>query len=322
MRQFLVVFVAAIFAAAPALADDSALHKEGFWTVGRGDAEAKSCIASINAGDEAILLIQMAPGHVDFVAGTKRPMREGKAGVLTVGDHRFEFTPDYDDRRDFMFFEDVGGRALAAVRQAPNVGIIVDGREILHVSVENTGLADALDAVVACSEGKSGWWGPGVGAERLSEGPTPNKLTEEVVYNKEGFWGVAAGGDPGVCVAAAALDGGRYVQLLAAAGQIGLAVATDGQPLARGRRGRVEADGHSYDFKPQYGADSYMASAAPFDEETLLALREARWIRVTVDGRELVDVRLEGSGFPDVLRSVAACSRGEKGWWGEGAKQR
>ena len=84
--------------------------------------------------------------------------------------------------------------------------------------------------------------------------------------------------------------------------------------------GRGDADGHRYDFKPQYGADSYMASATPFDDETLRALREARWIRVIVDGRELVDVNLEGSGFPDVLTSVAACSRGEKGWWGQGAK--
>jgi hypothetical protein len=40
---------------------------------------------------------------------------------------------------------------------------------------------------------------------------------------------------------------------------------------------------------------------------------------VTVDDRELVDASLEASGFAELLDSVAACSRGEKGWWSEGA---
>src|SRR4051794_12573743 len=73
--------------------DDSALNKEGFWTVGRGDAEAKGCMASMFGKKEAMLLIQVAPGHVDFVVGTKKPMRQGKRGVLTVGTQSFDFEP-------------------------------------------------------------------------------------------------------------------------------------------------------------------------------------------------------------------------------------
>ncbi len=78
---------------------------------------------------------------------------------------------------------------------------------------------------------------------------------------------------------------------------------------------------YAFDFKPQYGADSYMAADQPFDSQALFALRRAKWLRVSVDGRELVDAALEGSGFAEVLDAAAACSAGKSGWWGEGAKQ-
>lgn len=306
--------------ATPAVADDSGRNKEGFWTVGRGDAASKSCMASVNAEDKTMLLIQVEPGHIDFVVGKPRPMRRGKKAVLIIDDRRFEFAPDYTDKRDMLFFADPGAQALAAVRLARHVTVEVDGRELLDVSLEDTGLQGVLDAVVACSNGKSGWWGPGVGAERLAEGPVPNKAADGLVYNKEGLWAVAVSEDPGVCVAQATVAGSRHLQLLAAGGQLGLAVGSDGADLPRGRKGLVKTDASTFNFEPQYGADSYMAAAQPFDARALVVLRRAKWLRVSVDGRELVDVALEGSGFAEVLDAVAACSRSEKGWWGEGAK--
>lgn len=321
LRRMFLAVAGLLLSTGPVAADDFALNREGFWTVGRDDAEAEGCMASINAKDDTVLIIQVAPGHVDFVVGKSRPMRQGKAGVLTLDGDTFEFRPDYTDKRDMVFFEDVGGRALAALRTARNVQVRVDGRELLNVGVEHTGLEGALDAVVACSNGKSGWWGPGVGAERLAEGPVPNKAIDDLVLNKEGVWAMGASPDPGVCVAQATVDGGRHLQILAAMGQLGLAVGTDGADLPRGRKGRVETDAYAFDFKPQYGADSYMAADQPFDSQALSALRRAKWLRVSVDGRELVDAALEGSGFAEVLDAAAACSDGKSGWWGEGAKQ-
>lgn len=316
-----ILAISTLLASGAARADDSGLNKEGFWLVGRGDADAESCVASTHAEDGTMLLIQVAPGHVDFVVGKERPMRAGRKGVLTIDDRRFDFAPDYADKRDMLFFEDPGAEALAAVRTARRVAVHVDGREMLNISVENTGLDGALDAVAACSQGKSGWWGPGVGAEKASDGPVPNKSADNLVYNKEGVWAVAVGEEPGVCVAQATVADHRHLQVLGALGRLGLAVGSDGEDLPRGRKGRVETDVSAFAFKPQYGADSYMASAEPLAGEQLADLRRAQWVKISVDGRPLVDAALDGSGFAELLDSVAACSRGQAGWWGAGAKR-
>lgn len=309
-----------LFAAAPAAADDSALNKEGFWTVGRGDAERAACLASINTKAGVMLLMGAEKGEVTLAVGAKKAMRRGKKGVLTTEAYSFEFEPSYNDDGDTLFLaEHLNANALAALRLARAVGVMVDGRTVLDANVENTGLEGALDAVVACSNGKSGWWGPGVGAERIADGPVPNKAADRPVLNKEGVWGLAITQEPGVCVAQAEVDGRRHLQMLGAAGRVGLAVGSDGEDLPRGRKGRVETDAYAFEFKPQYGADSYVAADQPFDSQALLALGRAKWIRVTVDRRELVDVSLEDSGFAELLTAVAACSRGEKGWWGKGA---
>lgn len=50
-------------------------------------------------------------------------------------------------------------------------------------------------------------------------------------------------------------------------------------------------------------------------------LRGARDLRVSVNGKAAADVSVEGTGLPAVLDDLAACSLGEKGWWGEGAKK-
>lgn len=47
----------------------------------------------------------------------------------------------------------------------------------------------------------------------------------------------------------------------------------------------------------------------------------ATQIHVSVDRKTLVETPLAGTGYPEILDAVTACSRGEKGWWGEGAKK-
>ena len=78
--------------------------------------------------------------------------------------------------------------------------------------------------------------------------------------------------------------------------------------LPRGRKGRVETDAYSFDFKPSYGGDTYVAFDQPFDSQALFALRRAKWLRIKVDGRLLVDATLENTGFAEILDSAAACS--------------
>ena len=312
---------AMLLGSGPAAADDSALNDEGFWSVGRGEADNTSCMASLSVRAGGMFILRAEAGEVWFAVGAKAPLRGGKTAELSTEAYSFDFTPSLSRGGALMADGPLNERALAALRLARGLIVRLDGREVFNADVQGTGLEGALDAAVACSQGKSGWWGPGVGAERLADGPVPNKKADDPDYNKEGIWAVAVSEDPGVCVAQAVAADHRHLQILAGSGQVGLAVGTDGEDLPRGRKGKVETDAYAFDFKPEYGADSYMAAAEPFDSQAIFALQRAKWIRVTVDGQELVDAALEDSGFADLLDSVAACSRGEKGWWGEGARR-
>jgi len=324
MRRFLAALLATLFAASSALADDSALNKEGFWTVGRGAADSKGCLASIANDDKVILFIQVAaPDHVQLAVGTKGPMRRGKQGVLAVGDERFNFEPTYGDTRDLVFLEGLPVPALAALRKARWVSVIVDGREIMAVSFDKTGVEGALDAVVACAKGESGWWGPGLGAPATVAGANgaDEPADRELVYQAEdAAWGILT--EKGHCIAQAAAPDDRFIQLLAVPGKVGLAIGSKGERLPKARKVRVETDSYRFEFKPEYTDEaSYMNSADPLDSADAFALRRAKRIRMTADGRDLIDVELEGDGLAGIMDAVTACAAGEKGWWGEGAKQ-
>jgi hypothetical protein len=294
--------------AGPALADDSGMNKEGYWIVGRGDADAKSCMASISDADETMLLIQVAPGHVDFAVGKKEAMRRGRKGVVTIDAQSFDFHPDFTDE-GMLFFEDAGAHALAAMRGARGVVVQVDGREVLNRSVEKTGLEGALDAVVACSKGESGWWGPGVGAAR----PKP-------AINKENVWFLERSNVAGaaVCTAYALADKRTLLVLIGASGEIGLGIKSD-DDIRRGRKGLLEADSTAVAFKPMFDGARYFSSDESFDASALAAIRNAKSLRISIDGRAAADVIVEGTGLPALLDDLAACSKGQAGWWGEGA---
>jgi hypothetical protein len=302
--------IAIALAPLPALAEakEAVLNKEGYWGI---DVDNGSCAASMTLQGGAIFLLRGHEGQVTFgLFSTKGPIRRGKAGRIQTEAYGVDFEPSYGENNETLYYNgDFDARALAALRLARQAQILIDGKPVASMTLEGTGFEGALDGVVACSKGESGWWGKGVGAA----GP-------EVPLNREGIWSISLGEGGGHCVAEASAGEGVYLQFPAVAGRTGIAVATD-EKMRRGRRGRVEVDGYAFDFKPGYGGSRYFVTDAPLDAQALFTLRRSKSIRISVDRKVVVDVSLEGSGFPQLLDDLAACARGEKGWWGEGARQ-
>lgn len=301
-------------ATASAAPKHAVLNKEGYWGV---DVDHGACVASMTLQGGTVFLLRAVDGQVGFGLFSRAPMVRGKVVRLETEAYGFDFRAAYGEDATSLYHDgDLDSRALAALRLARQVRILTDGRQVAAMTFEGTGFEGALDGVIACSRGEKGWWGPGLGAE-----PASDKAAAEPVLNKEGFWSIATG-NPGVCAAQAQVTEHLQLRVLAAGGRMGFAVESDDKPLPKGRKGRAETDGYAFDFEPAYGGKHFVGMEKPFDSQALFALARAKWVRLTVDGRELVDAPLEGSGFAELLDSVAACSRGEKGWWGEGAAAR
>lgn len=319
IRQVLVAVVGALLVAGPAAADDSARNKEGFWTVGRGEATSDNCMASMTTQSGEILMLRAAAGEVGFAVGANGPMRRGSKAKITTGAYSFDFAPVFNDKRDLLYLDGVmDDRALAALKLARDVAVSVEGRTVLSADLEHTGFENALEALVACSNGKSGWWGPGVEVQPAAATKEDNPSKERPLH-KDGIWTLAADGDG--CVASVELKGGGGVVFIATSGgrDVTVGAGGGGSSFKRGRKGRFETDTHGFDFKPLYEGDGYLQLDTFLDGRALFALRHAKFLRITVDGREQVWVELEGTGLPDVVTSLESCARGEKGWWGEGA---
>jgi len=58
------------------------------------------------------------------------------------------------------------------------------------------------------------------------------------------------------------------------------------------------------------------------DSPALFALRRAKRLRVSVDGRDVFGAEVADTGLADLVTALGDCARGEKGWWGDGAKPR
>lgn len=305
-------------ATASAAAKDAVMNKEGYWGI---DVDNGACAASMTLQGGSIFLLRAVDGQVTFALFGRTPLAKGKVVRLETEAYGFDFKATYGDDATSLFYEgDLDARALAALRLAREVRILADGRQVAAMTFEGTGFGGALDGVTACSRGEKGWWGPGVGAKPAERGAGPDSPTPGIVYDKQEIWGIAASKDARICVAQADLGDKRWLQILAADGRLGLGVASEGDRLPRGRKGVIKTDAYSFDFKPKYSdGDHYMSAGEAFDSQALFALTRAKWLGVTVDGKELVDAAVGETAFPDLLTSVAACSRGEKGWWGEGA---
>lgn len=320
-RVFALFAVAAnLFWPVAAFADakDAVLNKEGYWGI---DVDRGACAASMTLQGGAIFLLRAQKGQVTFGLFGKRPMARGKAGRIETEAYRFDFAPSYGEDATTLYTKvGLDARALAALRLARQVRILTDGQPVAAMTFEGTGFEGALDGVIACSMGQTGWWGPGVGA-KTAEAPPAGKSGYAPVMNKEGDWELGASSVAGVCVGQAKVDEHVILQILGASGQLSVAVGSD-KALPRGRKGHVQTDSYAFDFTPDYNGDDYMSSRDTLDSQATFALRRAKWIRVSVDGRQLFDADVTDTGFPELMDSAAACSRGEAGWWGKGAKPR
>lgn len=324
LKRVILALVAAAICAGPALADDSGLNPEGFWTVGRGDADSGSCVASLSNSSGGIFALTAMDGAVTISVLTPKPMRAGKTGMLSTEAYAFEFEPALNEARDLLSFDDfLNDRALAALRLARQLSVRLDKRAVFTADVAATGMDNALDAVVACSQGQKGWWGPGVEPAQLERTRATLKASLQAsagpVTNAEGYWAVQADDSPGVCIARGRDADGREIRFLAAMGKVGMAILGKGLPA--GRTGLVETDGGRFAFKPGLDGREYLYFQDPMEAVDLETLRQAKELRISVDGRTVTDMgELDAGGFAGMLDAVAACSRSEKGWWGEGAK--
>ncbi|MBI1200312.1 MAG: hypothetical protein GC203_20835 [Phenylobacterium sp.] len=307
LRMLVFMILATLSSAVSAAA---ATQKPGGWSV--EVQKSGDCLGEMATRDGGKFILLASRGELTFAVQSKSPLRPGKAGALATEAYSFDFEPALSTEDNVIYtVRNLTTREVAALRLARKVRVSVDGVTILEADMVEAGLDEVLDGLAACSNGEAGWWGQGV-ARAPAEGPA---------YNAEGVWALEAGKEGQVCIAHALVGEDRQLQVIAVLGQMGLAVgALDGK-LPRGRRGKVETDAYSFGFKPDYSSDVYMRLDDPLDSQALFTLRRAKSIRITVDDKLLVEASLEGSGFPELLNSAAACFMGQEGWWGLGARQ-
>lgn len=308
----LTALIALLLASGPAAAapQDAVMNKEGYWGV---DIDGGACAASMTLQGGSVFLLRAVDGGVTLGLFARTPLVRGKAGRIETEAYGVDFQPSYGEDATTLYYDgDLDARALAALRLARQVRILTDGRMVAAMTFEGTGFEGALDAVIACSKGQSGWWGKGVVADGEPS------VDDRFVTHKDGVWGILS--KDGACLAQAQAPDAHVLQLLSVSGRIGLAVSSDA-PMPRGRKVRVETDSYRFEFKAEYDKDArYVNSADLLDSSDTFALRRAKSMRLTVDGRDIVEVDLGAGTFAEIVDAVTACSRGEAGWWGEGAK--
>jgi hypothetical protein len=319
-RHLLIVAgLVASLAPGAALADagHGVFNKEHVWAI---DVDGGACAVSRTLDDGSVFLFRAQDGDLTFGFFPQTPLKPARTGRIETEAYGFDFAPSVGRGGETLFLDGAfNARAVAALRLARRVKVLTDGKVAVAMTFEGTGFEEALDGVIACSEGASGWWGPGVAPTDTDTGPRPDKPADGLVFNKEGAWAIAVSEEPGVCVAEARASDHLAIQILAYRGTTGLAVSAE-RALPKGSQGRLQTDGYAFDFTPQYGGRRYLTAKQPFDVAAIQALYRAKWLRVSIDKRQLLDIDLTDTGFADLLDAVAACSQGRKGWWGAGAK--
>lgn len=317
LLQVLAVVAAVVFAPLPALAapQDAVMNKEGFWAI---DVDNGACAASMTLQGGSVFLLRAQDGAVTFALfGVKTPIRRGKAGRFETEAYGFDFKPSYGEDATALFYDgEFDARALAALRLARQLRILIDGAPVASMTLEGTGFEGALDGVVACSKGQAGWWGKGVGADTVAadEDDTP--------LHKDGFWFMETlKDDPGICVATAKVDEGFAFSVIVGVPNAMSFGITASEDMRRGRKGQLKTDAFTAAFKPGYEGRTYLYPDGDLDNQAAFAMRRAKTVAISVDGKTLVDMDFEGTGYHDVLLDLAACAAGKAGWWGEGAKQ-
>jgi S1-C subfamily serine protease len=142
-------------------------NKQGVWNVGAG--EDGLCLASAPIKSGGYFGLMAAQGEVSFGAGNDRRLRQGSQGIFETEAYSFNFKPSYGKDGDSFYFDDfLNKNAMAALRLAKRIHISIDRRTVIDINVENSGLEEALDAVIDCSNGRRGWWGKGAELTRAS----------------------------------------------------------------------------------------------------------------------------------------------------------
>lgn len=311
--------ILAIFVSpAPALgaAKDAVLNKEGYWAI---DVDGPACAASMTLQGGATFLLRAQEGRLTFGLFTRGSMTPAKAGLIETEAYGVDFVPSYLNNNATMFFkQDLDARAIAALRLARQVRILADGRPVAAMTFEGTGFEGALDGVLACSKGQAGWWGQGLGGKSGdTRRASPIPAGDKAVLNKEGIWRVGADGDR--CYASASLKKGGLFILKAQAGQLTFATGVD-RPLQQGRRGSFQTEAYTFEFEPSYTKDGALYFRDALNQNAIAALRLATDFRISVDGREVMEAHVQGTGLDRVLDALTQCSAGKTGWWGVGAK--
>lgn len=156
---------------APAAAAKGVLNKEGYWTLEVGK---DACLAAIDIEGGSVIVFSANEGEVSFAVVGAKPMRAGRKGVMATDTYSFDFEPSYGDDRSYLYVDNVlNDRAMAALRLAESLSFSVDGRRVTSVILTGTGFEGALDAMVACSNGQSGWWGKGLVATETADAAAP-----------------------------------------------------------------------------------------------------------------------------------------------------
>jgi hypothetical protein len=81
-------------------------------------------------------------------------------------------------------------------------------------------------------------------------------------------------------------------------------------------------DGGAFDFTPSFDGKTLMIVDGSLTGEVMVLLKATKGFTLLIEGKALVDVNLSGTGFPKILDELAACSRGETGWWTPNAAPR
>ncbi|MDB5439199.1 MAG: hypothetical protein JWM33_1626 [Caulobacteraceae bacterium] len=312
LARFAAVLAAFLIGANPVLASsaNAVTNKEGYWKV---DADGDSCAASMMLQGGSVFLLRGHEGDVAVALFAGAVLPKGKTLSLEADGETIDLPATFPKEHTLVYLDGaLDAPSLAKLRGARQLRVLIDGQAVAAMTLEGTGFPGALDSLVACSRGQSGWWGKGA----QHDGSPPPAQPKTYVYNAEDVWVLAPLEDAGMCFAQAATDEkDRYLQFVQQGADVTIAVRSSGRGLPRGRKGELVMDGGTFVVTPSYDGKTLMVLDGSLTDEALNVLKATKGLTLRIDGKVLIDGNLDGTGFPKILDELAACARGETGWW-------
>lgn len=138
------------------------VHAKGFWTMDVSQAE-RVCSAGVTIENTGAFVLLALNGDLTFGLRPAKPVTSGKALLIETAKEAFEYRPTILANGSYIHNNDsMTAEAVAAVRRADDVWVMMDGAQILSLHLAGSGVGDVIDDLIDCSRGKSGWWGAGV----------------------------------------------------------------------------------------------------------------------------------------------------------------